>query len=137
MTPSPSPRKSVPVEGLGTKLRVLRKDRGLTQADLATSIGIQQSDLCRMENGQYRISLETLVKLLGELDVPVSEFLDEPRAELTRSEAALVRDFRHLSDDSKKEAQHFVRFLRTQSGDRHVTSRPHLASALDHTRTAD
>ena len=127
MTTVPSPRKSRPVEGLGRKLRDLRKDRSLTQADLAGRIGIQQSDLCRMENGQYRISLETLVKLLAELDVPISEFLDEPTADLTAPEAALVRDFRRLSPDAQKEALHFVRFLRAETSRRGPSSRPRLA----------
>ena len=38
---------------VGSRIRSLRKDRSLTQADLAHRIGIQQSDLCRMENGEY------------------------------------------------------------------------------------
>ncbi|MFQ5720799.1 MAG: helix-turn-helix domain-containing protein [Acidobacteriota bacterium] len=114
----PSPRRPQPVEGIGRKIRELRKDRSLTQADLAGRIGIQQSDLCRMENGQYRISLETLVKLLAELEVPISEFLDEPAADLTPSESALVRDFRHLSADAQQQARHFVRFLRAEKSGR-------------------
>ena len=114
MTPASSPRKPWPVEGLGRKLRDLRKDRALTQADLANRIGIQQSDLCRMENGQYRISLETLVKLLAELDVPISEFLGEPAAGLNTSESVLVSEYRRLSPDAQREVQHFVRFLRIE-----------------------
>ena len=103
------------MQELGRKLRELRKDRSLTQADLASRIGIQQSDLCRMENGQYRISLETLVKLLAELEVPISEFLEEPAADLSSTELTLVHDFRRLSPDARKEVQHFVRFLRTET----------------------
>ncbi len=42
---------------VGSRIRTLRKDRTLTQADLAGRVGIQQSDLCRMENGEYKVSL--------------------------------------------------------------------------------
>ena len=61
-------------DDVGQKLRDLRKARHLTQSDLASRIGIQQSDLCRMENGQYRVGLETLVKILRECGVTFSEF---------------------------------------------------------------
>jgi len=50
---------------VGSKIRQLRKERSLTQAELAQRIGVQQSDLCRMENGEYKVSLDTLFKILG------------------------------------------------------------------------
>ena len=53
------------VAAVGSRLRRLRKERGLTQAELARQIGIQQSDLSRMEKGEYRVSLDNLFKILG------------------------------------------------------------------------
>jgi len=50
---------------VGYKIRELRKARSLTQAELAGKIGIQQSDLCRMETGEYKVSLDTLFRVLG------------------------------------------------------------------------
>jgi transcriptional regulator with XRE-family HTH domain len=52
------------VATIGGRLRRLRKERNLTQAELARQIGIQQSDLSRMEKGEYRVSLDNLVKIL-------------------------------------------------------------------------
>jgi transcriptional regulator with XRE-family HTH domain len=84
----------------------------LTQSDLATRIGIQQSDLCRMENGQYRVGLETLVKILRECGITFSEFFqEEPTGELNHEEAGLIQRFRRLSGPGRNQLLHFVRFL--------------------------
>ena len=39
------------VQLVGRKIRRLRKERHLTQTELSARIGIQQSDLSRMEKG--------------------------------------------------------------------------------------
>ena len=62
---------------VGSKIRQLRKERSLTQAGLAQRIGVQQSDLCRMENGEYKVSLETLFKILAVFGMDIGEFFRE------------------------------------------------------------
>ena len=57
MSPFTGSNKSPGLGNVGSKLRDLRKSRNLTQSDLAARIGIQQSDLCRMENGRNRATL--------------------------------------------------------------------------------
>ena len=64
---------------VGSKIRQLRKERDLTQAELAQRIGVQQSDLCRMENGEYKVSLDTLFKILGVFGIDIGEFFREDR----------------------------------------------------------
>lgn len=96
---------------LGRRLRELRKSRSLTQADFASRIDIQQSDLCRMENGQYRVSLETLRRVLSELDVPSSEFFEEPQGGYTDDECAVLWFYRRLGTPGRQEARSFLTFL--------------------------
>jgi transcriptional regulator with XRE-family HTH domain len=67
----------------GRKIRQLRREHNLTQAELSSRIGIQQSALSRMEKGEYRASLDTLLRILAELDVPVGDFFEELAAEVT------------------------------------------------------
>ena len=121
-----------PVEDVGRKLRELRKDRQMTQADLASRIGVQQSDLCRMESGQYRVSLDTLVKILAELQVPISEFFQEQLGNLTTEESHLLRTYRDLSDVRREEIRRFIRFIRIDSDA--PRSRPLQRDALDRER---
>jgi transcriptional regulator with XRE-family HTH domain len=99
-------------DDVGRKLRDLRKARNLTQSDLATRIGIQQSDLCRMENGQYRVGLETLVKILRECKITFSEFFqEESPTNLVPEESGLIQRFRRLGPVGRQQLLDFARFL--------------------------
>ena len=57
---------------VGQKIRQIRKSRHLTQADLATRIGVTQSDLSRMENGEYKVGLDTLFRILQVFELSMS-----------------------------------------------------------------
>ena len=80
------------VELVGRKIRQLRKQRKLTQTDLAGRIGIHQSDLSRMEKGEYRVSLDTLFRILAEFELSMGEFFDEVNREaVTPRDAQILR----------------------------------------------
>jgi transcriptional regulator with XRE-family HTH domain len=101
-----------PVPNVGRKLRDLRKARNLTQSDLAARIGIQQSDLCRMENGQYRVNLETLVKVLREFRISFAEFFQEEGiGTLSPLEKTLLQSFRRLPASKREDILRYARFL--------------------------
>lgn len=96
---------------VGSRIRSLRKDRALTQADLAARIGIQQSDLCRMENGEYKVSLETLFKILSIFEMNIADFFHEEIAGEVRDEGVqLLRQYQRLSPRSQEEVQDFIEF---------------------------
>ena len=96
---------------VGSRIRALRKDRDLTQADLSARIGIQQSDLCRMENGEYKVSLETLFRILSVFEMNIAEFFHEelPGA-LKDRDAEVIRQFHRLSPKAQDEVLDFVQF---------------------------
>ena len=101
------------VELVGRKIRRLRKERKLTQNELAARIGIQQSDLSRMEKGEYRVSLDTLFKILAEFDISIGEFFDEMAKDtFTPQDVKLVREFRSLEQDDQDEVRDFIQFKR-------------------------
>jgi transcriptional regulator with XRE-family HTH domain len=97
---------------VGSRIRALRKDRDLTQADLAARIGIQQSDLCRMENGEYKVSLDTLFKILGVFGIDIGEFFREDPATAGPAdrEREVLRLFGRLDPTIQEEALDFLRF---------------------------
>lgn len=110
MTPrTPRRRQSIPV---GQKIRQLRKERGLTQAELAHRIGVQQSDLCRMENGEYKVALDTLFRVLGVFGVAIGEFFrdETPPATPTEREAEILRLVRTLDDEGQRDVLDFVSY---------------------------
>lgn len=53
----------VDYKDLGSRIRTLRRQRGLTQEDLAEQVGISASFLGHIERGSRVASLETLVAL--------------------------------------------------------------------------
>ena len=96
---------------VGSRIRTLRKDRSLTQADLAHRIGIQQSDLCRMENGEYKVSLETLFKILSIFEMNIADFFNEDAAAVSRdNEYEFLRQYQKLSPRAQEEVQSFIQF---------------------------
>ena len=97
---------------VGGKIRQLRKQRSLTQSELAQRIGVQQSDLCRMENGEYKVSLETLFKILSVFGMDIGEFFREefPPPKPTDHDRDLLRLFHRLDDRAKSEVLSFARF---------------------------
>jgi transcriptional regulator with XRE-family HTH domain len=101
---------------VGEKVRRLRKERGMTQSELASRIGIIQSDLCRMEKGEYRVSLDTLFRILEVFGIAIGDFFEEaPGADVpAASEAEVVDRFRRLSDEAQREVLAYIRFKEQQ-----------------------
>jgi len=97
---------------VGSKIRHLRKEHGLTQSALARRIGVQQSDLCRMENGEYKVSLDTLFGILGVFGMEIGEFFRdelEP-ARPTERDHELLRLFHRLDSQTQEEVLDFIRY---------------------------
>lgn len=62
---------------LGSKLRALRKERDLTQRDLARRAGISANAVSLIEREEISPSVSTLQSLAGALSVKMSYFFDE------------------------------------------------------------
>ncbi len=112
---------------VGQKIRQIRKSRHLTQADLASRIGVTQSDLSRMENGEYKVGLDTLFKILQVFEMSMSRFFEEPAqaetageadespaTELERQRDRLVADWSALAEPARTEVLEFVAFKKMQ-----------------------
>jgi transcriptional regulator with XRE-family HTH domain len=104
------------VAAVGSRLRKLRKDRGITQADLARQIGIQQSDLSRMEKGEYRVALDKLFKILAVFDLDLASFfgdqpaMSKPQQPLSREDMQILHHLRDLSPEGRAEVQEYIEF---------------------------
>lgn len=58
--------------GLAFQVRALRLKRGWTQKELGKRAGLQQSAVSRVEGGNHRMSIETLLKLARAFDTALS-----------------------------------------------------------------
>ncbi|HWW60607.1 MAG TPA: helix-turn-helix transcriptional regulator [Thermoanaerobaculia bacterium] len=100
------------LELVGRKIRQLRRQRKLTQVELAEKIGIHQSDLSRMEQGEYKVGLDTLLKILQTFDLSIGDFFDE-----TNRVDSMFDKFKSLSATAQKEVESFIEFKRRQEQD--------------------
>jgi len=101
--------KPIQLELVGRKIRQLRRQRKFTQVELAKKIGIHQSDLSRMEQGEYKVGLDTLLKILQTFNLGIGDFFDD-----TSRESAVLDRYRDLSPLAQKEVDSFIEFKRTQ-----------------------
>jgi len=100
--------KPIQLELVGRKIRQLRRQRKLTQVELAERIGIHQSDLSRMEQGEYKVGLDTLLKILQTFNMTIGDFFEErPR------ETAILDKYKMLSPAAQKEVDSFIEFKHT------------------------
>ena len=103
------------IQLVGRKIRELRKEHKLTQVELSQRLGIQQSDLSRMEQGEYRVSLDTLFRILAEFQMSIGEFFDELAQEsITPRDVRLVQQFNALPDEAQREVEDFIAFKQAQ-----------------------
>ncbi len=108
-------RSSLPTATVGQRIRQHRQERNLTQTELARHIGIQQSDLSRIEKGEYRVSLDVLFRLLQVFEMSLGEFFgDLAQQSLTAREAGLLESFRVLARADQDEVVEFVEFKRAR-----------------------
>ncbi|SEG70996.1 DNA-binding transcriptional regulator, XRE-family HTH domain [Thermomonospora echinospora] len=66
------------LEAVGPRLRALRRQRGVTLAELSRVTGISSSTLSRLESGKRRPTLELLLPLARAHRVPLDELVGAP-----------------------------------------------------------
>lgn len=114
--PQPQTQKVQQIQLVGRKIRQLRKEHKLTQVELSTRLGIQQSDLSRMEQGEYRVSLDTLFRILAEFKMGMGEFFEEIAQEsITPRDVRLVESFNTLPHEAQREVEDFIAFKKAQT----------------------
>ena len=65
------------LQTLGKRIKSLRKEKNLTQEELAHESGISVLHLIKIENGKSNPTFETLVKLSKGFDISLSELVKE------------------------------------------------------------
>lgn len=81
------------LDAVGPRLRALRRDRGITLADLSAATGVSESTLSRLESGQRRATLELLLPLARIYDVPLDDLVGAPRTGDPRIHLKPIRRF--------------------------------------------
>lgn len=87
---------------VGSRIQGYRKQRGLTQTDLAEAVGLKRSSLCNVEAGRQHPLLHTFVMLAQVLGVSIADLMPGaplPVGSVRMTEAQIVKQMRSLRDE--------------------------------------
>lgn len=77
---------------IGTKIRLLRLEKNLSQEDLATSLGISQTTLHYIETGQSKkIDFALMDKICKEFNVDFEYFVDDKQVNNVETNNGAIR----------------------------------------------
>ena len=72
------------------KIRELRKEKGLTQAQVANELNIDRSTYAYYESGRTRLNIDVVVKLAHFFQVSFATIIGQPEPVLSASTGAAV-----------------------------------------------
>lgn len=101
-------------KALGAHIAQLRKARGMTQAELARTIGVSQQAVFAYEISERRVSVYILIKLAKVFSVPVDELIGIARPVRIPKSRLSPRAMRHaerLQGLSKTQQRFVVRII--------------------------
>lgn len=87
----------------GTKIKEIRKQKGLTQKQLGDLCGMADSAIRRYENGNANPKIETLKKIAAALEVPVSELFSIPLIKPREAERKIAEEAEQIIDELEKD----------------------------------
>ena len=85
----------------GENLKNLRKNKGLTQSELAESIGLETHNLNRIENGKSFPQVKTLINLINYFNILPYELFTNKNDKITSIVGLLNKNPEKLDDFSK------------------------------------
>lgn len=99
---------------LAGRLKDAREASGISQEEVAASLGLPRPAISQIENGHRRVEALELARLAKLYQLPLSHFSDESDASSTRMDA-LHRTAQALSEKDREEVLHFAEFLRERA----------------------
>ncbi len=82
---------------IGSRLRDLREEKGLSQGDVEKSTGLLRCYISRIENGHTIPSLETLERFADALDVPLYKMFYSGNGDAPAPDAAQPKSLEELA----------------------------------------
>lgn len=67
---------------IGSAIKQSRKERKLTQSELGNLIGVQKSQISRIENNPKNVTLETLVRVFTALQATIKLQIELPKIQM-------------------------------------------------------
>jgi transcriptional regulator with XRE-family HTH domain len=101
-------------KALGAHIAMLRKAHGMTQAELAQSLGVSQQTVFAYELGDRRVTVPLLAKLAKIFSISVEDLMGitkAPRVKRQRLSPKVLRHAERLQQLSKTEQRLVIRII--------------------------
>ena len=96
---------------IGKRIKELRKNKGVTQAQLAEMSGVEPSNISHIERAATKLSLQTLVSIANALDVTLDEIVYNNLNKSTHVSIKLIDEL--LADCSPDELKALAEVIKT------------------------
>jgi transcriptional regulator with XRE-family HTH domain len=102
-------------QDMGQRIARLRKEQGLTQAQLAETLGVAQQTMAHYEVGRLRVAVAMVPVLARTLAVPIDELLEGPAVSKGKRRPApkLQRQLAHITQLPKAKQRSVTELLDT------------------------
>lgn len=90
----------VDYSGIGARIRAVRKERGMTQEQLAEAAGIGPTHVSHVENGTTKLSVQALIAIINALECSADELLC---IEVVKAKPSLCNWVTDLVEDCSEE----------------------------------
>lgn len=101
---------------IGSKLRLLRKSKGLSTSDLAAIVNISQSYYSRFENDKAVPDVVMLSSILDALGTTMSEFFAHDSEQLPPDLLQLIETAKKLTPEERKNLNLFLQSTLERTG---------------------
>jgi transcriptional regulator with XRE-family HTH domain len=99
---------------IGERLRTIRRERGMTQAELADVLDTHFTSISQIERGQRGLTVQQLVKLASALNVTPNELLLNGKANpvpLSTRRSRILRRLQRLEELPQAEQKAILKIL--------------------------
>jgi len=103
-----SPEERTFFEKLGSRIATLRKERGLTQVQLAETLGVSQQHMQSFEKGRRRVPVSALPELSKALGVSIEDLIEADTKPSKRGPTAKLQRQLEQLQELPRSSQRFV-----------------------------
>ena len=89
-------------------LSELRKNKGISQEELAKALGVSQGAISAYETGRWEPSIQTIKKMASILECTVDELLSDPKEKLDAELREKIASGKITAQEAEDEWQDFV-----------------------------
>jgi transcriptional regulator with XRE-family HTH domain len=89
----------------GQRLKMARKQKGMTQGELASRLGVAQNSISRYESGNKSMTLSTLYEMAQALEIPMSYFFE------MLSDETVANEYDALDERLREMTREIIRLL--------------------------